>query len=122
MRAFLLFSFLVISSCCISAQTLSGIILDEHNEPLIGAALYVLQDSVQITGCLADIDGTYSIKLEPGEYVLSYRFVGYFNKEYTIEIKPNQDLRFNIYYRKTDQRYIMGEGIIPPVPRPMIKE
>ncbi len=60
----------------LSAQTISGTIVDEKNEPLVGASI-VLQGTSK--GTLTDLDGSYKLNLTDAEKVgtLVFSFVGY---------------------------------------------
>lgn len=68
----------------IKAQTgiLSGNVKSTANEPLIGAAVTLLNptDSALIKGTVADIDGNFKLAdITPGNYVLKISFLGYLN-------------------------------------------
>ena len=87
MRQILLYLFLFIA-CSVSAEQflIKGKVVDENNEPLIGASVYVKGTS---RGTATDIDGNYSIVVEKGE-TLKITYVGYYSKE--IEVLNDSSL------------------------------
>ena len=64
-----------IGAANLDAQTLSGLIIDEHGDPAIGASVYLDGTSI---GCSADANGRYSITVkEPVNTNLVVSMVGY---------------------------------------------
>lgn len=95
-----LFSILITSflSCLVVAQpnkvTISGHVKDAGTgEDLIGVTVYVKNASV---GTISNAYGFYSITLPPGQYQLSYSYVGYENIIKEIELKENQVLNIDL--------------------------
>ncbi|MDP5171749.1 MAG: TonB-dependent receptor [Bacteroidia bacterium] len=79
LRLFLLVSLLSLSTYTYS-QTLSGRIADEDTREALGFAsvtVLSLPDSSEVGGTLTDIDGVFTLSLEPGTYLLAMRFLGY---------------------------------------------
>ncbi len=72
---FLLFGFQVYSQ-----QTVSGTVSSEDGEPLIGANI-LIKGTTQ--GAVTDIDGLYSIDVEPGQ-VLVFSYTGFGEEEITV--------------------------------------
>ena len=67
---------------------MSGVITDENNdEPLIGATI-----TVGTTGTVTDIDGSYSLDLEDGDYTIQFSYVSYATQEINVKINGNQTL------------------------------
>ena len=56
-----------------SQKTVTGIVLDEHGDPVIGASVAVQGSK---SGAVTDIDGKFSIEVAPGA-VLTVSYVGY---------------------------------------------
>ncbi|UPT67045.1 MAG: carboxypeptidase-like regulatory domain-containing protein [Sphingobacteriales bacterium JAD_PAG50586_3] len=82
MKKLILLLLLFISISISKAQngTIAGHIKSTANEPLIGAAVTLLNptDSALIKGSIADIDGNFKIAdITPGNYVLKISFLGY---------------------------------------------
>jgi TonB-linked SusC/RagA family outer membrane protein len=65
---------LVLISQYLAAQqrTVTGVITDENNEPLIGVTVVIVGTT---TGAVTDLDGRYSVQVRPGEQ-LQFSFVG----------------------------------------------
>ena len=71
---------------CVSVQAnaqriVSGKVLDENNEALVGASVMIKGTS---TGSLADIDGKFSVNVPANATTLVISFVGYSTKEVAI--------------------------------------
>lgn len=78
----LLLLFLLSGFTLINAQTVSikGKLTDEIKEAAIGASVLLLnpRDSAMIKGTVTDIDGTYSLRVEPQQkYILKIMSLGY---------------------------------------------
>ncbi len=57
---------------------LSGIVIDqETNEGLIAATIEIYQKDKIVSGTTTDIDGRYSVTLEPGEYDVKVSYIGF---------------------------------------------
>ena len=77
MKKNLLFFFtLAINSIIFSQEgKISGLVMDgEYDEPMAFANVIVKGSTI---GTTTDFDGKYSLDLEPGEYTLTFSFVGY---------------------------------------------
>lgn len=78
----LLFILIIAPFLCIYAQNLSisGQLIDQTNQPLIGASVVLLNpnDSSLIKGSVADVDGNFSIENVPSaNYLVRISFIGY---------------------------------------------
>jgi TonB-dependent starch-binding outer membrane protein SusC len=70
------------SAYTFSQRTITGVVTDADNgEPLIGVNILVVGTS---TGTISDIDGTYSIALEPGATQLQFSYTGYSTQTITV--------------------------------------
>lgn len=93
MRFALLFIF---SVCCFGASaqvTLSGKINDENGEPVPFASVYVKGST---KGTSANVDGDYQLKLQPGQYEMLYRAVGYKQVSQPIDLEKNTVLNITL--------------------------
>jgi hypothetical protein len=76
--------------CGLSAQTvteqreveITGLVIDEHNEPLIGVNV-VVKDRPGL-GAITQIDGKFKIRMEPYQRLV-FSFIGYENQEVLIK-------------------------------------
>lgn len=86
---FLIFVFVVMSLIAHSQKaTLKGNISDINTkETMVGVNVIIDNAS---TGVASDIDGNYSIQLEPGRYKVTYRYIGYSSKVKFINLKSGE--------------------------------
>jgi len=72
---------------------LKGVIMDgEFNEPLIGVNVLLNNGK----GAATDFDGNYSIRTEPGEYKVIYRYIGYKTITKNIVLKSGETKVINL--------------------------
>ena len=107
-----LVGFLVLSAP-VFAQTISGTITDENNEPLPGAANLVKELK---KGTEADFSGNFVIEgLSPGTYTLQVSFIGYGNQDKQVTLKAGQRINLNFAMRpesgQLDEVVIVGYGV-----------
>lgn len=72
---------------------LTGQILDENKEPVIGANVYITELA---TGATTDRNGMYAIELDKGTYTVVISYVGLKNKEKKITIADDVRVNFNM--------------------------
>ncbi|MBD5300157.1 MAG: TonB-dependent receptor [Bacteroides sp.] len=107
MRLFLLGMILALSSIVTVAQTrpLSGTVIDENDEALIGATVKV-EGTNQATA--TDVDGKYTVAVKTGGKVtLSISYIGY--KTATVEVGPEEN---NIVTRLQVNSNVMDEVVV----------
>ena len=95
---FLLFIFICFSSS-LFAQTIevTGQILDQQSgEPLISATVRAGK-----IGTTTDLDGNFNLNLSPGNYTLSYSYVGYEPGSMDIQVKENHPIQLNLQLAET---------------------
>ncbi|KAA3620809.1 MAG: TonB-dependent receptor, partial [Flavobacterium sp.] len=75
--------------------TIKGKVVDgDFNDVLPFANILVKGTSV---GTTSDFEGNYELSLQPGNYTLSFSFVGYQTKEITdVELTPGQEVNINV--------------------------
>lgn len=80
--------FLLISSTLVFAQTtVKGTVIDENDEPFLGATV-MLTDS---KGATTDFDGNYAIKdVSQGNYSLEVTFLGYTSQTKTVNVSGQE--------------------------------
>ena len=86
MKKVLLFLFCAMASVAISAQTVSGTVIDaDNNEPLIGVSILEVGTA---NGIVTDIDGNFELSVNDGAK-LQLSYVGYETKEIAVGKKSN---------------------------------
>lgn len=87
-------------------KTLTGIILDEKEEPIIGASIMLRGTS---TGCISDIDGCFSIAVKPGD-ILKISYVGYLEQLITIKSQSTLHIVMLEDTKTLDEVVVIGYG------------
>jgi hypothetical protein len=77
---------LIFSSFSAFSFSLKGVVLDEKNEPLPFASIFIKSTSL---GTTSNSQGEFLISLQPGKYEVVFRYLGYESVTKTIEIKNN---------------------------------
>lgn len=105
----ILFSILLIpvSAYAQTQRTVTGTVIDETGEPLIGATVKVVGESI---GASTDIDGHYTLKVPATAKQLAFSYVGYDNLVVDITsdvidvtMKPNSEV--------LDEVVVIGYGV-----------
>ena len=92
----------------LQAQQISGKIIDKANgESLPGAAVSIDKTT---QGALTDIEGNYTISVEPGNYTIVISFVGYETAKVNVEVKGKETTYLN--YAVVEQKSLLQEVII----------
>jgi len=86
--------------------TISGEITDRQSgEALIGATIYI--EKLQ-SGTVTNTYGFYSISIEPGQYTLTYSFIGYETVKKTVQIKQNRTIDVEL----SPQQQLLQEVVV----------
>ncbi len=76
------------------AQSISGTVVDETNEPLPGVAVLVVGTG---KGMATDFDGNYTINnLPAGDATVEFSFIGYKKATRTVTLKAGQNTVLNV--------------------------
>ena len=81
---------IVLSSTIANSQTVQGKVLNESNEPIVGA---FVTNGVVVVG--TGMDGSYSMKLKPGTHIMTCSIIGMNKEEFTVELSANQTVEWN---------------------------
>jgi len=101
-RLLSLITAVLLTTAAIAQGTVRGKVTDNSGETLIGAAVVLKSDPGK--GTTTDLDGRYSLAIEtPGPQVLMVRYIGYENKEVTVNPKGGEVVVLNI---------ILGESAV----------
>ena len=98
MKFNLKFLFITLFICTISVAqnkgTISGVLTDKetNNQPLPFANVLVKGTT---TSANTDIDGKYSLSVNPGNYIIIFSFVGYESVEQPVTVKANETIKVN---------------------------
>jgi hypothetical protein len=91
-----------------SAQGVRGTIVDENGDPLPMVSIYMPSEQV---GTITNQEGKYEISLEPGEYKLLFRSLGFKQREFKLTIRKTWvDLDLTL----EPQSYQLREVVINP--------
>ncbi len=77
---------LLLSSVWIYGQGVKGTVVNEKQEPVAYAHIYIPELK---TGTTSNINGEYQLKLPSGEYHILFQYLGYSTKEKTVRIENN---------------------------------
>ena len=88
-------------------KKISGIVLDEHGEPIIGATI---KQQGSKSGTITDVDGRFSLDAPEG-CMLTISYIGYADKAVTAQSDMSISLSTNI--EALDEVVVVGYGILP---------
>ena len=93
----------------IQAQTVSGTVVDEFNEPLPSVAISVDKGGATST----NFNGQYSLSLKPGKYAITYSFIGYEPVVKEVDIKGKQIINVTMKpaSNQLDEVVVVGYGV-----------
>lgn len=87
--------------------SVTGQVVDTYGEPLIGVSILVKGMS---TGVITDIDGNYSIQVEPGS-TLVFSYVGYVPQEITVTSQRVINVKMTEDAQVIDEVVVVGYGV-----------
>jgi TonB-linked SusC/RagA family outer membrane protein len=95
------------------AQSISGTVVDENDDPLPGVAVLVEGTG---KGVATNFDGQYTIAdLEPGEYTVEFSFIGYKDAKRTATITAGKNTVLNVKMEveanMIDEVVVVGYGV-----------
>ena len=107
-RVMLILSCLFISIGFITAQTtrVTGIVLDDIGEPVVGASVVVKGTTI---GTITDVDGAFSISVPEGKDVLVFSLVGMQLVE--AKVTPNMKVTMKNDETVLDEVIVTGYGV-----------
>lgn len=111
-KHFSIVSFILMILCVqnIMAQkrTVSGIVTDSKNEPLIGVNVTIKNAST--TGTITDIDGKYSLEIPSGNSVLVFSYIGYSTQEVKVSNRSVVDIVLKDDMQALEEVVVVGYG------------
>ena len=88
-----------------SQTTISGKIMDDSNEPLIGASVIVKGTSI---GTITDLDGNYSLNVPEGATALIVSYIGYSNQTIMIADNSYGSITMSEDFNQLDEVVVTG--------------
>ena len=109
LKSFLLMAFYLLPLIAMAqTRTISGVVADETNEPLIGVSVVVKGTT---TGTLTDIEGKYTINAPNKESVLVFSYIGYTLQEQKVGEKVTIDVILKEDNKLLDEVVVVGYGV-----------
>lgn len=106
MKHFIIISFLLFSSLASFAQKIKGRVTDTAGKPLPNASVFVKGSTI---GVNSNNEGKYSLKLEPGKYILVCQYVGYAKQDAAVTVN-NDDHEINFILQV--QELVLNEVVV----------
>ncbi|HMG10695.1 MAG TPA: DUF5686 family protein, partial [Mucilaginibacter sp.] len=125
MKSTFLFILLFVSGIRVFSQQLSisGKITDENNKPIPFASIYVKNTT---KGVSANSEGAYELQINPGNYELQYKALGYGQQSQRVQLTGNQviniALKTETYQLKAVSIHAGGEDPAYAIIRKAIKK
>ena len=94
-RILFLGGFMLCNALLISSQSLAGFVLDENNDPVSFANIFIPQHDIATS---SNFEGKYSINVVPGNFDVLISCVGYEEKRINVDVGDGETIR-NIYLK-----------------------
>lgn len=108
-KIFLLVMFFLSSTLGFSQQiNVSGVVLDEQSEPIIGAAVKV---AGQATGTITDINGKYSLDVNSNG-ILEFSYVGYLSQKVQVKGQRKINITMREDVKTLNEVIVTGYGSV----------
>lgn len=91
----------------IKKSKLSGQVLDENNQPVIGADVFIKELA---RGVITDKDGMFSIELDKGSYTVLINFIGFKDKEEHIKVSDDISIDFALKANTQELKQVIVTG------------
>lgn len=101
------FALLWVSLSFAQTRMISGTIMDENGQSIVGASVRIKNSQV---GTVSDIDGNFSLQANP-EDILVISFIGYKTQEVKVGNNTNLTIRLSEDVRMIDELVVVGYGI-----------
>ncbi|MBN2167313.1 MAG: von Willebrand factor type A domain-containing protein [Marinilabiliaceae bacterium] len=94
-----------------SVRVISGIVIDENNNPLYGVNVYIKGNN---NGCITDTYGSFSLKVAENDEWLVFSYIGYETKQINIKGKKNVNVKMELSNYALDELVVVdySKGII----------
>jgi len=99
---------LVRSSVQQQIRKVTGTVLDEKNEPIIGANIL---EKGTLNGITTDIDGNFSLEITSPASVIVFSYIGYITQEITVGNKNQFTIRMREDTQAIEEVVVVGYGV-----------
>lgn len=99
---------LVNNDLVLQSKTVTGIVLDASNIPVIGANVIVKGSN---NGTVTDMNGHFSIQNVPENAILQISYIGYLDQEIKLEGKSNIQVQLKEDTQNLDEVIVVGYGV-----------
>ena len=100
--------------------TISGIVQDEFNGPLIGATVQIIDRNIPITGTTTDMDGKYTFKIkEKGVFQIKVTYIGYLSQEKELVLKNKEHIQLDF---ELSGSHTLDEVVVVEYKAPIIEK
>lgn len=106
-KGMVLFLLMVSSLVAYAQQTVSGVVVDEAGEPLIGVSILVKGTT---NGSITDFDGNFTLTGVETKDVLIFSYIGYGSKEITVGNQKTIRVTLAEDTKKLDEVVVVGYG------------
>ena len=108
MHRLLLMFIVLMTSLSVTAQTrVTGVVLDEQDEPIIGASVLVKGTT---NGIATDIDGQFTLSNVASDATLSVSYVGYNTEEVKVGGRTQLQIKLSPNQTALDEVVVVGYG------------
>lgn len=104
----LILSLLVVHLVSAQEITVSGVVTDTSQEPLIGAAVSVKGSS---TGTITDLDGNYSLKISSPNDIIVFSYIGFTSQEIPVKGRKVINIALGEDVKALDEVVVVGYGV-----------
>ena len=91
-----------------SSRKVSGTVVDNNNEPLIGVSIMV--KGVDATGTITDVNGNYGITAPATGSVLQFSYIGYVTQEISVGSRTEINVTLLEDTKNLDELVVVGYG------------
>lgn len=81
-------------SANLQGQTLQGVVTDQMSGESLPGANIMVEGTTQ--GTISDMDGNYTLKLDPGSYTIIFSYVGYLQQSSIVTLEEGQTMTLNM--------------------------
>ena len=106
---FALAFFLLCQTAFAQQRTISGVVTDENNEPLLGAAV-LLQGNVSV-GTVTELDGSYSLTVPSSGAILEFSCLGYISRTVPVGQSNVINVSLSIDNLQLEETVVVGYGV-----------